>query len=294
MELYHLRTFCAVADAGHLTRAAERLCLSQPTISAHIKALEGMLGLTLFERTPKGMTLTPAGTELLTLATSTLAAAGQVQARAAELRGELVGVLRVGINTDAEFLRLPELQRLMTARHPRIALELLAGSTGANLAKLQAGDLHASFASGPVDPARFAHRHIRDEDMAIAAPLAWQARLAGADLDTLVREPWIHNAPDHIQTQVLDALFAPMGQTPARAAVVNRKDSILAMVAANVGVAISRREDIERAAASRAICALPMALPPVRLNFVWPNTQAQSPLLGALIAAVEAVWPDVD
>ncbi|MCP5237554.1 MAG: LysR family transcriptional regulator [Zoogloeaceae bacterium] len=53
MELYHLRTFVTVAEEGHLTRASERLFTSQPAVSAHIKALEEELGVTLFERTPR-------------------------------------------------------------------------------------------------------------------------------------------------------------------------------------------------------------------------------------------------
>ena len=65
MELYHLKTFVTVAEERHLTRAAERLCVSQPAISAHIKALEEELGLALFERTPKGMLPTAAGEALL-------------------------------------------------------------------------------------------------------------------------------------------------------------------------------------------------------------------------------------
>lgn len=61
MELYQLKTFTAVAEENHLTRAAERLNTSQPALSAHIKSLEAELGVTLFERTPKGMKLTPQG-----------------------------------------------------------------------------------------------------------------------------------------------------------------------------------------------------------------------------------------
>ena len=61
MELYQLRTFAAVAEEAHLTRAAERLHLSQPAVSGHIKALEQELDVRLFERTATGMVLTESG-----------------------------------------------------------------------------------------------------------------------------------------------------------------------------------------------------------------------------------------
>ena len=61
MELYQLRTFLAIADEANLTRAAERVHTSAPAVSAQLKALEEELGVRLFERTPKGMVLTPAG-----------------------------------------------------------------------------------------------------------------------------------------------------------------------------------------------------------------------------------------
>ena len=78
MELYHLRTFVTVAEEGHLTRASERLFTSQPAVSAHIKALEEELGVTLFERTPRGMQLTPAGDRLLATARTTLASTNDI------------------------------------------------------------------------------------------------------------------------------------------------------------------------------------------------------------------------
>ena len=61
MELNRLRSFVVVAETGHLTRAAEKLHISQPALSAQIRALEDELDLTLFERTSTGMTLTAAG-----------------------------------------------------------------------------------------------------------------------------------------------------------------------------------------------------------------------------------------
>ena len=64
MDLYQLRTFLTVAEEGHLTRAAEKLFTSQPAVSTHIRVLEEELGVQLFERSAKGMTLTAQGTAL--------------------------------------------------------------------------------------------------------------------------------------------------------------------------------------------------------------------------------------
>ena len=75
MELYQLRAFAEVAELGHLTRAAERLHVSQPALSGQIKALESRLDLKLFERAPSGMLLTSAGRQLLPLAREALRAA---------------------------------------------------------------------------------------------------------------------------------------------------------------------------------------------------------------------------
>jgi DNA-binding transcriptional LysR family regulator len=74
MQLYLLRTFVTVAEQGHLTRAATLLHVTQPAISGQIKALEELLGLKLFERSPIGVRLTKAGEALLPKAAATLAA----------------------------------------------------------------------------------------------------------------------------------------------------------------------------------------------------------------------------
>ncbi len=74
MDIHQLRTFVAVARERSITRASELLHLSQPAVSAHIKAIEDALGLTLFERTSRGMSLTRDGERLLAKAEQTLAA----------------------------------------------------------------------------------------------------------------------------------------------------------------------------------------------------------------------------
>ena len=115
MELYQLRGFAAVAETGHLTRAAERLHLSQPALSAQIKALEDELGVPLFERLPSGMELTPAGRSLLPEAQKVVAAAQEHFGKVADAR-KLLQTRAVAQRRDAaddagdpEFLRLENL-----------------------------------------------------------------------------------------------------------------------------------------------------------------------------------------
>ena len=65
MEIYQLKTFVAVAAEGNLTRAADRVFTSPPAVSAQLKALEDELGVRLFDRNSRGMSLTSAGEQLL-------------------------------------------------------------------------------------------------------------------------------------------------------------------------------------------------------------------------------------
>src|SRR6266498_4702668 len=108
MDFNRLRSFAAVAEAGHLTRAAEKLHISQPALSAQIKALEDELDLTLFERTSTGMTLTAAGKRLLAEADKILAASQTFEAEARALKGGVSGKARVGTLSDPAFIRLGE------------------------------------------------------------------------------------------------------------------------------------------------------------------------------------------
>src|SRR5690606_17339909 len=93
MDLTQLRTFVAVAQEGHLTRAAERLHISQPAASAHIRALESFFELQLFTRTNRGLELTVAGQRLAEGAGRVLGSTLELTSLARELRGGKVGRL---------------------------------------------------------------------------------------------------------------------------------------------------------------------------------------------------------
>ena len=118
MELYQLRSFAAVAELGHLTRAADRLHISQPALSAQIKALEDELGVPLFERLSSGMELTAAGRRLLPEAHKVVAAAQVLRSHASAFKGEVAGRVRVGTVSDPEFIRIADLLAQAVVAYP--------------------------------------------------------------------------------------------------------------------------------------------------------------------------------
>src|SRR5277367_3631090 len=130
MELRHLRYFVAVAEEGHVTRAAERLGMQQPPLSQRIQALERELAVQLFRRKPRGVELTDAGRALLTDARAILAQVEHARATTRRTaRGEQ-GRIAVGFTSSASFH--PFVVRAIRSyrdAYPRVSFVLEEGGT---------------------------------------------------------------------------------------------------------------------------------------------------------------------
>jgi len=148
MELYQLRTFVTVAETGNLTQASERLFTSQPAVSAHIKALEEELDIQLFKRTSKGMCLTTDGDALRDKAQLVLNASNDLKLKARTLQGVLTGQAKLGLNADAEYLRLAKWHNSLMAQYPQLRTQLTQGSSVELLQKVVKGRLDITFFSG--------------------------------------------------------------------------------------------------------------------------------------------------
>lgn len=145
MDLRQLSYFIAVAEERHLRRAAERLHLSQPPLTRHIKALEQELGVELFVRTPRGMLLTNAGETLLRDAHAVMGLIDSAAERA-KLSGQgLRGRLDVGLYGSATFGAVPDVLNQFRESHPDVEINLLYAQTPAQVVALRQGRVSVVF-----------------------------------------------------------------------------------------------------------------------------------------------------
>lgn len=139
MDLRQLSYFVAVAEEGHLGRAAQRLCMSQPPLTRHVKAMEAGLGVQLFDRTPRGMRLTEAGEALLKDAREILRMLHGAADRAQRVGTGQRGRLDVGLYGSATFGVVPRILARFCEEHPDVDLSLHYAQTPAQVQALRQG-----------------------------------------------------------------------------------------------------------------------------------------------------------
>jgi LysR family transcriptional regulator for metE and metH len=127
LEIRHLRTLAALAEAGNLSVAARRVHLTQSALSHQLKSLEERYGTTLFERKSHPLQLSPAGQRLLELARSTLAAVDDAERDILRLKGDTAGELRVVLECHTCFDWLMPVMDDFRRRWPEVEVDLVAG-----------------------------------------------------------------------------------------------------------------------------------------------------------------------
>jgi DNA-binding transcriptional LysR family regulator len=237
-DLRQLRYFLAVAREGSLTRAAATIPVAQQSLSAQIRSLERQIGAPLFVRGSRGVELTDVGAVLLSEAKPLVARADRAFDRACRAAAGGLGSLRVGFLASVGNYVVPPVLRAFAAAHPEIALDTEDLPIAALVDGLRSGRLDAGLTRPPlVDD--LATEVVLSEPVAAVLPTGH--RLAGTDelsLADLAGESWVLTPrsswePWHAK---YDHDFAAAGYAPRVVQRGNTIQSLLALVAAGVGV----------------------------------------------------------
>ena len=290
MELYQLRSFASVAELGHLTRAADRLHVSQPALSAQIKALEDELGVPLFDRGPTGMTLTPAGKRLLPDALKVIADAEALRGTAASIKGAIAGPARVGTLSDPDFIRLPDFLSASIERFPLIEIELHHEVTGAAFAEVRDGGLDMSFYYGDLAHPAVAAVPLAEVVYVVAGSAAWRDRIEGADWEAIAGLPWIAAPAISTHRVLAEALFDARGLAPTQLIGADNEAVIRSLVHGGLGMALMREDVAAAGVAAGELAVWSDARLATMLQFIHLKARADEPVVSALRSVIEGLW----
>jgi DNA-binding transcriptional LysR family regulator len=168
MELRHLRNFVAIAEERSFTRAAERLWLAQPGLSAQIRRLEEELGVKLFDRHTRGVELTEAGELFLERARAALAAADLARATGQDFAAGIVGSLRVGLAAPAQCRLGHELLERFGDERPRVEVTVVESLGGVLLRDVRDRRLDAAILPAPFVTSELHRRELTSEPLVLA------------------------------------------------------------------------------------------------------------------------------
>ncbi len=273
-----------------MTRAAERLHVSQSAVSKQIKALEDELGVILFVRTSTGTSLTKSGQLLLSQAEKTLANAVELVNMAKAMRGEVSGTVKLGTIIDPEFLRLGAVLGRLLNLYPKIDVKLTHGISGWILELIRAGNVDAGFYLGTLDDQSIHATQLCTLTYLIVAPKAWEERINKADWAEIARMPWIGTPAHSSQHRVVNEMFEEQGYKLASVVEVDQESSMRSLVTMGVGLCLLR-EDIARDAARKAeLVVWEGTSRPCPLSFIYLKSKKDDAIVNALYKVVLDEW----
>jgi DNA-binding transcriptional LysR family regulator len=285
MELRQAEAFVTIVEEGHVGRAAQRLHVTQPTLSRQIAALERSLGLPLFDRSRRALSLTPAGEAFATGARDLVRRAAEVVATTRRAhRGEL-GVLRIGFVQSATFEALPGLLGPFRAAWPSVRIEVTAMTTLQQLAALADDALDVGLLRSPSRVPGLATRTLSHDPLLAALPGTHRlAKSEQVSLKDLAEDPFVLYGRDSgpaVHDRIV-GFCRDAGFTPRIVQEAVDVQTIVALVAANLGVSLLIAPTPRTDESSVVYRPLAEELPPWEMSLAWSHDN-QSPVLARLL-----------
>lgn len=245
MELYQLKSFVAVAEEGNLTRAAERLFSSQPAVSAHIKALEEEMGVSLFDRATRGMVLTRDGEKLLEKAEAVLEHVQDLNELARDLQANPSGSLRIGVLLDGDALPLDAISRRLYASHPGIQLEFTHSNSGVITKGILNGDLDLGFAEGSVESPLLKSLLIGHSKVLVVAAPQYREAFESDKWEDLQALPWAFKTPECSYYQLMRRVSQAHGLSLNKRYIIDHETTCLQFARNGVALAVANETVVQ-------------------------------------------------
>jgi LysR family transcriptional regulator for metE and metH len=235
LELRHFRLLLAIEEAGGITRAGERLHLTQSALSHQLQEIESRLGTPLFLRVRKRLQATEAGRRATALGRRLLAEVVDLEEDLRGFASGRRGTLRLTTECYTCYEWLPPLLRRFEKRHPEVEVEIVVEATREAVAALRGGRVDLALVTGASGGDLVSDDLFEDELLLIVQPshrLARRRFVRPADL--LEERLLLYSKP--AENQFYQGFLAPVGVTPREVSSVQLTEAIVSMVRAGLGV----------------------------------------------------------
>ena len=285
-DLTQLKTFVTVVQEAHLTRAAERLHISQPTASQHIRALETHFGVTLFHRNPRGLEVTAAGKRMAEWAAQVVQASHELEQRARQLVGMPAGRLAIGTVAVPHLLAaLPAALRAVRARFPMTELSIEAGNSRTIRQAIKSGDLDGGVIVGPAGHDDLTCYSLGLCEYELVGPKAWSERLQKAGAAQVAAMPWIVTGRGTPSQDLIERRFHDEGLNISVAVEVSHASLLHRLVAGEVGIGFVRHEEAVAGARAGSYFIVPGYEASLPLTLMHAQARASDAVLGCFCEA---------
>lgn len=248
LELY--RVFYTVAKCGSLTRAAEELYISQPAVSQSVKQLENQLGVSLFNRTHRGMELSAQGGKIIFAEVErALGLLYEAENRIAEMKASATGTIRIGASdTIFEYFLADKIVEFHE-RFPAVKIELLADFTPDTIEKLKANRCDVAFVNLPISVDNELHLEgncMRLNDIFIVGEKYKELSEGEISFAKLKKYPLIMMDKNTVARRSFDGFLESVGVEMQPSIEVGSWDLMKRLVARGMGVGIIPKEYVAR------------------------------------------------
>ncbi|WP_429886535.1 LysR family transcriptional regulator [Geoalkalibacter halelectricus] len=275
MDLKQLKVFLEVAEAAGFTKAADKLHIAQSALSISIRKLEDELGVVLFNRGKRKVSLTAEGEVLAAHAREILQGVAKAHQEIEDMRGLLKGEVRVGLTPMLSSFFFPKIISEFKRSHPGLQISI-TGESAWNIQRMvESGNIDMGIIVGAVPDELDSHHLVREEVIACMHPNHPLARARKHPLRTLLNQPLVHFKEGYHLREIIDDLARKEGITPLVMAESNLFSLIRSLVREELGLAFFLKMALTRDAEVAAVsCDPPLYLD---LAIAWKKNARLSP-----------------
>ncbi|HDR4724727.1 LysR family transcriptional regulator [Bacillus cereus group sp. Sample62] len=286
MEIRHVKTFCAIVKYGSFSKAAQALGYAQPTVTAHMKALEIDLHLPLFDRLGKKVLLTKAGHQFHPYALELLAIYEKAQ-EIPQNSDDLEGTLSITSNESLAVYRLPQLLRMYKQENPKVNIVLETTTNEQAMNKLREGETDVIFIIGEsMEHNDFITRTFCNEAFGWILPTHYSTHSNPFYL--LKATQFIFTEQSCGYRPMVDRFLRQSGNIPAKTFETSNVEVIKQSVMCELGISILPYIVVQESCQKEQLCFQPIETPTViQSHVIYHKSRWISPVLQSFLSLLE-------